>query len=180
LAKTKLARKQEKFVAKYMACLDATKSAIYAGYSKKSAMSQGCQLLKNPKVAAEIAKRSAPISKALGITAEMVMAEIGKLAFFDARKLFNDDQSLKMMSELDDNTAACIAGLEITELFEGQDVKDGTQKKTVYGIQKKAKVTDKLAALKIYAQHLGQLVDKVEHSGKLTLEQLVCGEVAGD
>jgi hypothetical protein len=40
------------------------------------------------------------------------MQEIAKMAFFDPRKLFNSDGSLKLISEIYDHSAASIAGSE--------------------------------------------------------------------
>ena len=54
-----LSPKQEKFVDEYMLDLNATQAAIRAGYSERSAGAQGCALLKNPNVSAEIKKRLA-------------------------------------------------------------------------------------------------------------------------
>lgn len=52
-----LTPKQERFVNEYMLDMNATQAAIRAGYSKRSAGAQGCDLLKNPNVSAEIEKR---------------------------------------------------------------------------------------------------------------------------
>ena len=48
--------KQERFVQQYLIDLNATQAAIRAGYSKKTAGSQGHDLLKNPEIAAAIKK----------------------------------------------------------------------------------------------------------------------------
>jgi phage terminase small subunit len=112
----------------------------------------------------------------LEITVERILAEVAKMGFVDPRKFFEDDGSVKMISALDDDAAACIAGIEVTELFEGKDVPDGAQQKTVYGLLKKIKVTDKLRALELLGRHKKMWTDKVEHSGTVTLEQLVAGE----
>ena len=53
-----LTKKHQVFVAEYLACLDSAQAARKAGYSKRTAQSQGCQLLKHPKIAAEIAKQT--------------------------------------------------------------------------------------------------------------------------
>ena len=74
----------------------------------------------------------------LDITADRVLQEIAKLAFLDPRKFFEDDGSLKRIQDLDDDTAACIARMEVTELFEGSG-----EKKHVYGLLKKFKIADK-------------------------------------
>ena len=51
-----LARKQQIFVAEYLTDLNATRAAIAAGYSEKTADQQGSRMLKNVKVAAVIAE----------------------------------------------------------------------------------------------------------------------------
>jgi phage terminase small subunit len=47
-----------------------------------------------------------------------VLTEISKPAFFDIRRAFNEDGSLKQINELDGETAASVAGLEHEKLFE--------------------------------------------------------------
>ena len=54
---TKLNDKQQLFADKYIETLNATQSAIYAGYSEKTAHVQGCTLLKNPKLKSYIEDR---------------------------------------------------------------------------------------------------------------------------
>jgi len=41
------------------------------------------------------------------------------MAFFDPCKLFNSDGSLKLITEIDDQSAASIAGFEVCKLFDG-------------------------------------------------------------
>jgi phage terminase small subunit len=47
----------------------------------------------------------------LDLSADRVLQEIAKIAFFDHRKLFNQDGSLKNINELDADAA--ISGFEI-------------------------------------------------------------------
>jgi phage terminase small subunit len=53
----KLTYKVRKFIDAYLICLNATKAAIEAGYSKKTAGSIGSENLKKPEIAAEIERR---------------------------------------------------------------------------------------------------------------------------
>src|SRR4030043_515895 len=53
-SKNKLAPKHKKFILEYLKTLNATKSAIFAGYSEKSARSQGTSLLSNPNILKKI------------------------------------------------------------------------------------------------------------------------------
>lgn len=153
-----LTPKQNRFVAEYLANgLNASKAAVSAGYAKKSASVEGTRLLANAKVAAAVAKKTAKTMDKLEITAERVLGEIAKLAFFDPRKLFEADGSPKPIHELDDNTAASVAGLEVNELFEGE----GDQKHA-YGLVKKIKIADKGINLERLGKHLKLFTDRVE------------------
>lgn len=51
-----LTAKQTKFLASYQLTGNSTESAINAGYSAKNAQSQGCRLMKDPEILAELAK----------------------------------------------------------------------------------------------------------------------------
>jgi phage terminase small subunit len=171
-----LTKKQEMFVAHYLVHLDGKKSAIAAGYSAKSAECQASQLLQNPKVAQQIAKKHGKRLEKLEITADRILEEIAKIAFNDPRKFFNADGSPKDITDLDDDSAACVAGFEAVELFDGSQ---GDQKH-VTGLVKKLKLADKLKALELAGKHKKMWTDKVEHSGKVTLEGLVCGDEGAD
>jgi hypothetical protein len=86
------------------------------------------------------------------ITQESVISELSRIAFFDIRKLFNPDGSLKRVHELDDDTAAAIASIEVVDIKgDGQMV-----------ISKKFKTAEKLKALDLIGTHLGMFVRKVE------------------
>lgn len=69
----KLTAKQEAFVQEYLIDLNATQAAIRAGYSEKSAMEQGYQLLHKTSVASAIASAKAKRAKKTGIDAEYVL-----------------------------------------------------------------------------------------------------------
>lgn len=156
-----LTARQARFVAEYCVSLNATSAAIKAGYSEKGADSWGAQLLSNPKVRAEIAKKTGKMFTKLDISAERVLEEIAKLAFFDPRKLFESDGSPKQLHELDDETAMAVAGFEFVELFEGT----GDQKHA-YGLLKKYKLTDKRASLELLGKYLKLFTDRTEITGK--------------
>lgn len=103
--------------------------------------------------------------------AQEILAELKKLGFSDVRKLFNNDGSIKEVSALDDDTAAAIAGIEIQE--EACD-KDG---ETIVPRTRKIKIIDKLKAIEMLGRNLKMFTDKVEHSGKVSLEDLVNGSL---
>lgn len=154
-----LTAKQQMFVKEYLVDLNATQAAIRAGYSAKTAEWQGPQLLGKTHVAAAIQEAMDKRSSRLDITADKVLQEIAKLAFHDPRNFFDDDGRLKPISELDDNTAACIAGIETLHRVIGED-KDGC------AVITKIKIADKGQNLERLGKHLKLFTDKLEHTGE--------------
>lgn len=156
-----LTPKQTMFVREYLANgLNATQAAISAGYSKETAESQGSRMLRNVKVAEAIKEMTEKVVAKLDYSIERTLEEIARIAFFDVRRIFESDGSLKRVSDLDDNSAAAIAGLEVTELFEG----DGEQRHA-YGLLKKVKLADKGSALDKLMRYHALYKDKVQHGG---------------
>jgi phage terminase small subunit len=146
-----LTDKQQRFVAEYLVDSNATQAAIRAGYSAHTASSQGERLLRNVEVAAAIeAKQTKTLAK-LEITAERVMEELGRIAFADPRRLFNDDGSLKKVSELSADDAAVLAQFDVIQLPHGETVR-------------RLRVWDKAVALQVLAKRFGLLKEKVEIS----------------
>jgi len=161
MADKKLTPKQERFVHEYLIDLNATQAAKRAGYSEKTAYSQGQRLLKDVEIQATIAEARQKLAESAGISAERVLREYARLGFFDPRKLFHDNGQPKEISELDDDTAAALAGLDLVEIYEGT----GPDRKFV-GYTKKYKIADKKGALDSIAKHLGMFVDRTEITGK--------------
>lgn len=145
-----LTDKQERFVEEYLIDLNATQAAIRAGYSENTAYSIGHENLSKPEIQEAIQKRLERLSQKTEITAERVLREYAKLAFLDIRKAFDDKGNLKDISELDDDTAAAVAGLEFEDVFDGF----GRDREKV-GILRKVKLSDKKGALDSLAKHLG-------------------------
>jgi phage terminase small subunit len=152
---------QKLFIREYCLDLNATRAAIAAGYSEKGAAQAGARLLTNVKVSSEIAKLTQKTCAKLEISAEKVLQELARLAFLDPRKFYNENGGLKHVTELDDDTAACLAGMEVREI--GGD--DEEKQPTVFC--RKIKFADKGANLERLGRHLKLFTDKVEHSGQI-------------
>ena len=110
----------------------------------------GQRLLKHVEIQAAIQKAMRERSKRVEITQDRVLQEFAKIAFFDPRKLFGADGRPKEITELDDDTAAALAGLDVQEVYEGS----GENRKFV-GYIKKYKIADKKGALDSLGKHLG-------------------------
>ena len=107
--------KKNRFVEEYPVDLNATQAAIRAGYSKKTAYSIGQRLLKDVEVQAAIQEAMQKRSKRVEITQDRVLQEYARIAFFDPRKLFEENGKPKDINALDDDTAAALAVLDEEE-----------------------------------------------------------------
>lgn len=171
-----LTAKQELFVQEYLIDLNATQAAIRAGYSQKTAGSQGFDLLIKPEIAKAIAAAQQKRAERTGITQDRVLQELARIAFFDLRKLYRDDGSLKAMHELDDDAAAVLAGVDVVETKGNAVIGGEDGLRHIPEFTKKVKIPDKVAALGLAMRHLGMLKDKTELSGPdggpILLEQI--------
>ena len=160
-----LTPKQKIFADEYLIDLNATKAYKVAYTSCKkddSAAVNGSKLLRNTKVAEYIRERMKEREKRTEITQDRVLQELAKLGFSDIRKLFDDSGKPLDIAGLDNETAACISGLEVMDVYEGA----GEDKEFV-GYVKKYKLSDKLNALELLGRHLGMFKDRVELSGQV-------------
>jgi phage terminase small subunit len=92
----------------------------------------------------------AKVLNSLEISVDRVLQERARLAFFDPRKLFTAAGAPIPINELDDDTAAALAGLEVVEEFAGK----GESRESI-GFTKKYRIADKNAALSALEKHLG-------------------------
>lgn len=147
-SKDAAALRKAKFVEAYVANGgNGTEAAKTAGYSPKTARSQAARLLADDNISGAVASRRADLLEKFELTTERTLREIARLAYFDPRKMFRADGTMKAVHELDDDTAAAIAGIETDEIQSGD---------TVIGVTKKLKHWDKNAALEKAMKHLGQ------------------------
>lgn len=160
-----LTPKQKIFADEYLIDLNATR-AYKAAYPKvkkeESARVNGSKLLTNANVAAYIKKRMDERAERTEITQDMVLQELAKLGFFDIRKLFDDNGKPLDISMIDDDTAACIAGMDVLDAYDGAG-----EDKEFIGHIKKYKLSDKLKALELIGRHLGMFEDKMKLSGEM-------------
>lgn len=164
--RTGLTPKQHRFVHEYSVDMNGTQAAIRAGYSAKTAGSQAERLLKNVDVAKAVAEEQERTAEKIGVTKEMIIDELRKIAFADLRKavtwgprqvtreevdgvqVVSSGVTLVDSVDLDDDTAAAVA--------EVGNTRDGV----------KIKLHDKQRALADLAKMLGFMVEKHELTGK--------------
>lgn len=83
---------------------------------------------------------------------ERVYKEIRNVSTFDLKMALNEDGTFKKLKDMPDEVVA-----SIKEISTNGEIK----------------FIDKLKALEMLSRQLGLFVDKIEHTGKLSLEQLI-------
>lgn len=95
---------------------NATDAAKTAGYSDKTAYSQGCRLLKHVEVAAAVTKRAKSLAKKYELTTDLVVKSIVQELTFDPANLYEAGGKLKDITELDEDTRMALASVEFEQL----------------------------------------------------------------
>lgn len=148
-----LTPKQEKFCQEYLIDLNATQAAIRAGYRENTAKSVGSENLTKPDIQTRLKVLMDARAKRTEVTADRVLKEYARIAFFDIRKIYDDQGNLKNIWELDDDAAAGVVGIDhYVEKSEGEPL----------GKTTKIKIADKKGALDSIGRHLGMFTDKHE------------------
>lgn len=173
-----LTDKQSAFVAEYLKDKNATQAAIRAGYSAKTAHSQGPRLLENVEVARAVDDGLKALADKAGVTSERVIKELARIAFSDLRNILTDSGNIIDAQDWDDDTAAAIASVEIVARH-GSEQADEEQEPQAHGgslkrnrgpkseYVHKIKVWDKNSALEKLCKHLDlYAAEKHEHTGK--------------
>jgi len=125
---------------------NATQAAITIGLSAKTAYSTGQRMMKHAETSALIQQKRNKLAEKYELTADAVIQSLAQAVYFDPRKLYDEHGNLKAIKDLDDNTAAALAGLEVAEMRS-----DGE----VIGHTKKVKWLDKNTAREQAMKHLG-------------------------
>lgn len=142
--------------------------AIRAGYGEHSASWVGSKLLRKPHVREAVIARQKARAERLNLSEDRVIEELMKIAFADPHRILKADEEGDVIIDLGGLSREAVAALgEITVVTEKGKKKSKITKFTAI------KPADRIAALEKIGKHLGMFKDKVEHSGVLSLEQLV-------
>ena len=145
----KLTDKQKKFVEEYLIDLNATQACIRAGYSPKTAMEQGYQLLQKTSVQEAIAESMAERSRRTGINQDRIVQELARIAFV---KITDVVDSGEINTNASDDDLACIESYKV----EDSDSVNGSSSK------REVKLASKIKALELLGKHVGMWNDKIQ------------------
>lgn len=163
---SQLTHKQVIFCHEYMKDLNGMAAAVRAGYSEKSAKSDASIMLKYPHVKKYVDKLVKQKIKASKITAQTILLELEKLAFYDTKNFFDDEMNVKPVHDLGQKSKA-ITTIETTTYTDvlGQSTKTF-----------KYKMTDKIKALELMGKHLGFFEKDNEQKTTPTITVTVASE----
>lgn len=131
------------------------------GFGGKEPRIWASRIKARPDVKAAIAERESEAMQEAGISLTRSWIEIRRIAYFDPAKLTGPLGECLALHDIDEDTRAAIAGVEVEELYEGE----GRGRMRI-GDVRKYRLASKLEANKLILQRFGELVDKHEHTGK--------------
>lgn len=149
-AKGDLTDKEKIFCREYILDWNATRAAIKAGYSQKTATEIGYENLRKPHIEAYIKEIQSDLEKVSGISRLKVLNEFAKLAFASIAHLHNTWIERKEFEKLTEDQKACIS--EIQTRTKGYKQEDGPD---IEVQEIKVKLYDKQRALDSIAKMLG-------------------------
>ena len=159
-----LTQKQENFCLAYIKTGNASE-AYRQSYnaekmSEKQIWEESSKLNSNPKVAQRIKELGTPIVEAAQVSAKQVIDELARIAFFDVGQLYNNDGTLKEMSQLGSEITRAIHSTKQRIEKQGQDKEDWAEIKEI-------RTHDKLKALELLGKTIALFTDvsKTELSG---------------
>lgn len=171
-----LTDKQQRFATEYIIDLNATQSAIRAGYKESTAYSQGQRLLKNVEIQKAIQKAMNERSKRTGITADKVLKELESIAMDDVKN-YLDFRTEKTVVGKDLATGNPIIGYEtVVDLKDSNtiDTKNISEISIGKDGQFKFKLYCRDNALVQLGKHLKLFTDRVE--ADVTSQVVIIGE----
>ena len=140
-----LTDKQKRFCEEYVIDWNATRSALEAGYSKKTAYSIGQENLKKPEIKQYIDEIQKDLSKLSGVTALRNILELKKIAYASIAQFKTDWMTEKDFNELTDEQKGCLSEI----VHQTKTYKDSTE--TIV----KFKLHDKQKAIELLNKMLG-------------------------
>lgn len=145
-----LTEKQQKFVLEYLLNGgNATKAAIKAGYSKKTADQIGSELLQKTRVKEAISKHRKKRVEEFEISEKRIIQELAAIGFFDLGEVLTWDK----------NGVVPFKSSELDERFR-RAIQSISEHRTESGdLSFSVKGHDKIQALKLMGQHIGMFKD---------------------
>jgi phage terminase small subunit len=151
-----LSEKQRRFVDVYMNTTNPTRAAVEAGYSKKAAKSVAYGLLRNESVQCLIQERASKRAQRMDLRGDDILYGLLRIARFNPKHIFNDNGTMKPLSQIPDEVAEAIAGLKFKD-----------------GHLEEIKLPDKVRSFELLGKHKRLFADVQVVEGELTLRERI-------
>jgi len=92
------------------------------------------------------------------VNQDMVIKELARIAFLDIRQAFDVDGELLAITDMPEDVARAIGGMDLAKIGRGP----GSEPEII----KKIKLIDKKGALELLGRHMKMFTDKTEVTGK--------------
>lgn len=148
-AYSQLCRKHQQVVDAFVKCGIQSDAYTEAYGPTKRPDSAASRLFAKALVQQAVRERTEQAIARAGVRQVRVLEELAAIAFLDAGDLFNDDNSLRPIKDLDPKIRSGVMAVETDELFDGV----GKDREKI-GITRKLKLQPKIEALKLLGQHL--------------------------
>jgi len=161
----KLNVRQQVFVNEYIIDFNATRSAIAAGYSTKTANRIGSQNLTKVDIQDAISIAMEKRNERTQINADYVLNRLVEIDKMDIADIFDKHSNLLSIDKWPKAWRTTISALDVNEIMNDD----------VATVIKKIKFPDKVKNLELLGKHtdIQAWKDKVEHSGEMTINNLI-------
>lgn len=169
-----MTKAQERFCNEYLKDLNATKAYKVAYPSCKkdtTANVNSSKLLRNTKVQEYLSERMKELEEQTQITQKDIIEELSKIAFFNIKNIYNENGSLKSVTDLKDDVSRAISSVKVTQKAGSMAIGvSGDGKENDVSIEHipertiEIKSNDKIKALELLGKHLGMFKEKIEIS----------------
>jgi phage terminase small subunit len=188
-----LSAQQEEFLREYLVDWNATRAAIAAGYSQRTAAQQGSRLLKSVKIRGRLAQLQARRRWAADRRKDLLIEYLMEIIDRDTSEAYEEEGAPKALAKIPLAIRRQLVGYErLVTVLESEVGKPGNGKDVNKSARARARAIkirkiisgkidweSRLQAMNLLARLDGHLKDKVEHDHRFSLEQLVAGAAPG-
>ena len=155
-----LSVRQEAFCQEYIVDFNGTQAAIRAGYSDtEAARVQASRMLARDNISSRINQLIAERKHRVSVTADFVLQSLLRIVNVDLSDAFDEEGNMLSIKKMPKDLRLALASYE--------------ESYSEHGMNRKLKPNDRMKALELIGRHVKMFTDKLEHTGNLTLEDLV-------
>lgn len=160
---------QKRFCDEYLIDFNASRAYKAAYKSCKSdltARTNASKLLTKTNIQKYISEKQKEIEEKTEITQKKIIQELAKIALFNIKDIYNENGTLKKVTELDDDTAKAISGVKILQKAGPMKISlsktnDEIPLEHIPEQTVEFKTNDKTKALELLGKHLGMFKENV-------------------